>query len=351
MSDLPRFQPNPDGWIQLAVKGEHPWVSPDGKQRIIQVIDETALKNMLRNFEQDQKENRMLLLDYDHESHDMSKRTTAAGWIQNMQIRPDGLWGQVKWTNQGEQDVNGGHYRFISPTFAMSKSDILSTENGVERIRPSLLLDAALTNKPNLRGMQPLTNRNFTSEAATSEPNKQTNQGVTMMDYKAQLLKLLGLAADATDQEISDAIAKSQQSSQAATNRVAELTKSNTEKDEQIKTLNTQRIEDDLNKHGVEGEAREPWRKLLAANREEGLKALAALPKSQAKAESKEKPLHNREGAGTPNTAKNGDAAIALKQKREAAILEYKTLNKCSYTEAFNIVKNRNPELFKEEEV
>ena len=52
--------------------------------------------------------------------------------------------------------VVGGRYRFLSPVWAKSDCEDL----GNDRLRPVRLLNAAVTNDPNLKGILPLSNRN-----------------------------------------------------------------------------------------------------------------------------------------------------------------------------------------------
>jgi phage I-like protein len=64
----------------------------------------------------------------------------ARGWIVEMQLRDDGLWGRVDWTASGKRLVEEHEYRGISPVF------VSETAGG----RVVKLLRAALTNDPNL---------------------------------------------------------------------------------------------------------------------------------------------------------------------------------------------------------
>jgi len=153
------FTPSADGWIHLISLGEHPWTSPDGSVHLLQVVDSSALESILKNFDKGNQSGR-LLIDYDHESHDLSKRTTAAGWIDKLQIRNNGLWGMPRWSAEGQKDVEGGTYRFLSPVFTLADCEELApSKDGTQRLRPLKLVDAALTNRPNLRDLQPITNR------------------------------------------------------------------------------------------------------------------------------------------------------------------------------------------------
>lgn len=64
----------------------------------------------------------------------------ARGWIVEMQLRDDGIWGRVEWTASGRALMEDKAYRGISPVLVAEK------EGG----RVVRLLRAALTNDPNL---------------------------------------------------------------------------------------------------------------------------------------------------------------------------------------------------------
>lgn len=64
----------------------------------------------------------------------------ARGWIVEMQLRDDGLWGRVEWTASGRALIEDKAYRGISPV-------LVATKAGGKVVK---LLRAALTNDPNL---------------------------------------------------------------------------------------------------------------------------------------------------------------------------------------------------------
>ncbi len=116
----------------------------------------------------------------------------ARGWITALEVRADGLWGQVEWTGVGRQLMEDGAYAGISPAILHSKSGEVQQ-----------LLRASLTNTPNLRGLT----------ALHSEDED--------MDWKAKLIELLGLDAGADDAAI-DAALQTKLSGAVATHAVLE---------------------------------------------------------------------------------------------------------------------------------
>jgi len=168
------FEMPADGWYQIAPVGEF----PHGGAGVVQVVDRVACESMVAAFCTDAMKPNFagLLIDFDHFSLDEKLKSEAAGWITALEARfltadcrPQtvdaynaeyteknaGLWGKIRWSDLGEACVKGGRYRFISPVW--SRADCLDLGDG--RVRPVRLLNAALTNDPNLKGMVPLSNR------------------------------------------------------------------------------------------------------------------------------------------------------------------------------------------------
>jgi phage I-like protein len=147
MNAMPMFELPADGWYQISAKGEFPH-KPTG---LLQVIDDDACRRMLDRFHGESATPNFpgLLVDFDHFSLDQDKPTEAAGWIVGLEPRSTGLWAQIRWTDRGAESVRGGRYRFISPVWR--QDDCEKMENN--RVRPTRLLNCALTNDPNITGM------------------------------------------------------------------------------------------------------------------------------------------------------------------------------------------------------
>jgi phage I-like protein len=173
------FEMPVDGFYQIAPLGEFPHACAG----VIQVIDEEACVAMAARFAADAAVAHFagLLIDFDHFSMQGGQRSEAAGWIVALEARTqesgvrsqesegrkdgaagtprptqsnNGLWAQIRWSDLGEEAVKGGRYRFLSPVWA--REDCVDLGNG--RVRPVRLLNAAVTNDPNLKGIRPLSN-------------------------------------------------------------------------------------------------------------------------------------------------------------------------------------------------
>ena len=158
-----RFKMPEDGWYQIAPKGDF----AHAEAGVTQVIDDPAVAAMINSFTAAAAQPNFpgVLVDFDHFSLDHDKASAAAGWIVELQNRADGLWAKIRWSDAGAEAVAGGRYRFISPVWKRSDCE----ELGQDRVRPLKLLNAALTNDPNLKTITPLTNRKpVTVDSATA---------------------------------------------------------------------------------------------------------------------------------------------------------------------------------------
>lgn len=140
-----------------------------------------------------------LAIDYEH-GQDLrataGEAAPAAGWIEELQLRDDGVWGRVSWTPAGAASVINREYRFLSPAFTYDRASAAVAE----------LIGAGLVNRPNLR----LTALN------REEPSM----------HKI-IADALGLPETATEQEAAAAIAAMKADRDVALNRAAtpDLTK------------------------------------------------------------------------------------------------------------------------------
>ena len=318
-----RFEMPADGWIQLAPLGEFPHGSG-----VVQVVDAVSVEALANSGGGD------LLLDFDHESADPGKRTTAAGWIDRLEAREDGLWGHVRWSAAGEAALRNGEYRFVSPVWE-------AEELGGGRVRPVRLLEAGLTNKPNLKGLRPIANResgdNAFGESSPDKPNKTPNMKM--------INRALDLAPEASEEAaVARVEALKSEAAKAAElkNRVEALAR---ERD----LLLEAQVEADLEKYQsrLSPESLPKWKAALLANRAEALELLAGIPEPAEHGGAHNKPpLTNRAVPGTPGGAPQGGDLRAL---RNRAVQEFQIINKCGFEQAWNAVRAAKPELFKEE--
>lgn len=329
-------------WIHFAPLGEFPVTV--GDKHYVQVIDDSActlLANSLAT-----AGTAGLLIDYDHFSADADHSSEAAAWLKELQVRPNGLWGRVEWTDHGADAVRNRRFLFISPTWRVDDCQQLDGD----RIRPTRLRNAALTNAPNLIGIRPIVNRlpaNAAQDPTGINPDK-PQQGVPM-DYKAKLIALLSLTADATDDQITAALtaktaAPATEPTAANSAALEEVTKDRDVLKKKVADLVEAQVEIEVekdleeNKDVIANPAEA--KKVLLANRELGLAMLKALRNPDT-----EKNIHNRSGARPPATAGNDSATQADQQKSTVMII--KNREKCTNQKAWDIARAEKPELFR----
>jgi phage I-like protein len=148
-----------------------------------------------------------MVIDYEHQTL-QGTEAPAAGWItQLINKGKDGIWAVVKWTEKAKQYLANKEYRYVSPVFQKRISD-----NKVMR-----LINVALTNQPNIDGMVPLVNK---AGDLTIKINKEES-----IMWK-ELMKRLGLADNATEQDAIAAINKIETAAAAVKGTVVVANKS-----------------------------------------------------------------------------------------------------------------------------
>ncbi|CAN5352769.1 hypothetical protein BH09VER1_BH09VER1_28480 [soil metagenome] len=290
-----------DRWFHIANFGEFPGDREieDGKTvPIVQRINNRAVDKMIANFNAQKADPTFpgLLLDFDHFSHDTAKSSEAGGWIDDLQKRGEQFWAHINLSDSGEAGIRGGRYRGISPVW-----DGPEVSPGI--VEPHELFDAGLTNKPNLRGLVPLSNRAGKSSAANQEnKSKMKLTDATIIGA----LAALGLSPESTDEQVLAALPNAT----AIFNRGKDYPGLKTKYDDLVTGV----ANSDLDEFGITVEAdREAYRPMLIQNRE-GTRKLLARGKTEGK-EGKPAPIHNRAGKQTPTIVSEEADADADRKK------------------------------------
>lgn len=129
----------PPEWVQLVPLGTIQ--GRDG--RAWHLADRAAAEQVVRNTQAFAGAMR-LVVDYDHQSDfaavpKVGGTAPAAGWIEELQVRDDGIYGRVEWTAPAAQRLQAREYRYLSPVFSHLADGQVTK-----------LLRAGLTNKPNV---------------------------------------------------------------------------------------------------------------------------------------------------------------------------------------------------------
>ncbi len=144
-----------------------------------------------------------LVIDYEHQSL-QGERAPAAGWIKDLQARPDGLWARVEWTRQAREYLLSKEYRYFSPVLRLDPATR----------RPTALMHLGLTNVPAIKRLPPLVAKwgGEAAGAAVQRPGPEglapispgEERGRTMEQIKA----LLGLWPEADEETVAARLLK-----------------------------------------------------------------------------------------------------------------------------------------------
>ena len=69
-------------------------------------------------------------VDYDHQNDKpdpgRSGPVPAAGWIKELEVATNSLWGRVVWTARASELISAKEYRYISPAFYYQKDGTIN---------------------------------------------------------------------------------------------------------------------------------------------------------------------------------------------------------------------------------
>jgi phage I-like protein len=131
------------------------------------------------------------VIDYEHQTlaaETSGQPAPAAGWFERLEWREgDGLYAvDVEWTGRARAMIEADEYRFLSPVFRYDQN--------TGEVRE--LLMAAVTNNPAIDGIADLAAARYLTTTIHEEAS----------DVDEETLKLLGLAKDASKEQIQEAI-------------------------------------------------------------------------------------------------------------------------------------------------
>lgn len=187
-----------DGYVQLTPDGV--FKAQDGRPKGLDgfVLNPTVAKSLIATLQASKND---IVIDYEHQtlySEQNGQPAPASGWIKRIDIKYKqnvGMVAKVKWTSRAAEKIKGDEYRFISPVLEIDPvtGEILD------------IYHVALTNLPGLDGMRKAEafKRNKSDKNKSSTEHTSTTQEKVMLE---ELIKLLGLKEDATQDEVVDAI-------------------------------------------------------------------------------------------------------------------------------------------------
>jgi len=170
--------------------------------------------------------NRRVPVDYEHATEMVASSTVmqsgapAVGWVTALERREDELWAHVDWIDATAVDrIRSGQYAYCSPAIVFGAIDPESGESIGAR-----LTSVALTNRPFLDGMEPLTARDASraslspesvhipqsAEVKVEEEKKMAMpaEGKAMARLRAMAAKYMNMDGQAEEMAILDAMEK-----------------------------------------------------------------------------------------------------------------------------------------------
>lgn len=132
-------------------------------------MDGETFAGIIRNFEASR--NRRVPVDYEHATEMVSAPgvlqhgAPAVGWVTSLEVRGDDLWATVEWCDPAAVEaIRSGRYAYCSPAIVFGAIDPESGESIGAR-----LTSVALTNRPFLDGMEPVTARDPRASSLSPE--------------------------------------------------------------------------------------------------------------------------------------------------------------------------------------
>ena len=217
--------------IQIAPFGEYPAESVGGVE-LVEVFDREGFEKIIENWKADGA--KLIRADFDHQS-ELTDNTVASGWLKNLFIDDaKGLMGTLVVSESGASALNGLDYRFGSPVFVLDDAS-----------KPTHLLSYAFTNRPRLKDMDAVYNMEEKQEEKTETENVIKNEEESKL--MEELKKILGLPAEATDEDIRNSVAE-----------LVEKVKAVAEEEARVEAERLQaEAEDAVNACGVEDDKKE----------------------------------------------------------------------------------------------
>lgn len=149
------------------------------------------------------------LIDLDHSADRAPRRTEAAGWITGINLAGDQAIADVEWTPVGRTAIEEKRYLFFSPSYGE-----FTDQHGT--VHPDTCSGGALTNKPFLGSLPMITLAAPETVARALEDGgigemmrllyAQPDRSDSRDRMPSELAKLLGLADDADDKKVLDAV-------------------------------------------------------------------------------------------------------------------------------------------------
>lgn len=239
-NEIPRFAGEGHRWWPIAPKGNFPisLETKDGKgvERVIQVIDDEALQEMVQAFNSSVRGMLSVGLPiYDGHADDAKSvkeqpnlRPYAVGRLKELEIREGGLWGRVAINSAGSALIDGDAPAVACQSPRWFMREIPGVKTGeAKHYRPVLIASLALTNTPNLP-------RHLVTVAGLNEADPEETQPEPTSDpmptWLIEMLKTILGTAEVTEDAAKAALTKLIADANAKTQAEAEKAKAEADK-------------------------------------------------------------------------------------------------------------------------
>lgn len=141
-----------------------------------------------------------LPIDYEHQNDKPEAKlkgpVPAAGWIKELQARPNGIWGRVLWTATASEMIAAKEYRYLSPSVLYDKNtrEIVGIKGAGLVHNPNLFLTALASEETAMLPQK---------TPDTTETPKDSGQGLL-----AAIARLLKLPEGSAESDVMDALAQ-----------------------------------------------------------------------------------------------------------------------------------------------
>lgn len=185
-------------------------------------IDAADIEKMKLNFD---KRKLDLVIDYEHQTLS-GEIAPAAGWIKELFIKDNALYGRVSWTTRAKEFIKNGEYKYLSPVY-----DFMGIDEKTGAWQGCTLHSAALTNKPFLDELgEIVVNKNFNVKENGMDKNPKIDVGAETQDATNLNEQIIALKEqlNASKQEVtalSEQLAQSAVDSAIVANKLQESQK------------------------------------------------------------------------------------------------------------------------------
>jgi phage I-like protein len=144
-----------------------------------------------------------LPVDYEHQNENQAAKLKgpipAAGWIKELSVAANGLWGRVEWTATAAEMIGRKEYRYLSPTFLFHpKTRQIVKLKGAGLVHTPNLYLTALARQED--AMDPKT------PPAKPDSAKPAGDATGLAAFAAMVAKMLGLPPETPQEELMSAL-------------------------------------------------------------------------------------------------------------------------------------------------